>query len=198
MTPLFCLDLEGILIPEIWIRVARRYRVNELKLTTRDIPNYDQLMRCRLRILKKEKIKLRDIQSVIRKMDPLPGARGFLTRLQKAGPVILVSDTYYEFAGPLMEKLGRPALFCNSLVTDRAGYISGYRLRRKNGKEKVVRALKPLGFRIRAVGDSYNDLGMLKAAHEGVLFNPPASIRKKYRSFPVAKSYSQLLKILLR
>lgn len=195
MIQVFCLDLEGILVPEIWIRVARRYRLKALELTTRDIPDYDKLMRYRLLILRREGIRLRDIQAVIRKMNPLPGARSFLDRLRKAAPVIIVSDTYYEFAGPLLEKLGDPILFSNELRKDRAGFISGYRLRQKNGKTKVVKALRKLGFYVKAVGDSYNDLGMLRAANEGVLFNPPPHIRKKYR-FPIARSYRGLFKLL--
>ena len=194
----FCLDLEGILLPEIWIRVARRFRVEALRRTTRDEPDYDNLMRYRLRILRKEGIRLKDIQRVIGRMSPLPGAAAFLAKLKPEGPVLILSDTYYEFAGPVMKKLGRPALLCNRLETDRKGFISGYFLRQKNGKRNAVRALKGLGFEVRAVGDSYNDLGMLKAADRGVFFNPPDSIRKQYPKLPVARDYKKLLKLLTR
>ena len=195
---LFCLDLEGILLPEIWVQVARRFRVEALKRTTRDEPDYDKLMRYRLRILRKEGIRLREIQRVIGRMSPLPGAAAFLNKLKAEGPVIILSDTYTEFAGPIMGKLGHPALLCNRLEADRKGFISGYFLRQKNGKRNAVLAFKKLGFETRAVGDSYNDLGMLKAAARGVFFNPPASIRRDYPKFPVARNYAQLLRILLK
>lgn len=194
----FCLDLEGILLPEIWIQVARRFGVEALKRTTRDEPDYDKLMRARLHILKKEGIRLRDIQRVIGRMKPLPGAAGFLKRLKAEGPVIILSDTYYEFAGPVMGKLGHPALLCNRLEADRKGFISGYFLRQKNGKRNAVQAFKKLGFETRAVGDSYNDLGMLLAADMGVFFNPPASIRRDHPELPVARDYKELLKVLTR
>lgn len=191
-----CLDLEGVLIPEIWIEVSRRFKVDALKLTTRDIPDYDRLMKYRLKILREEKIRLSDIQRVIRTMNPLPGAKAFLKRLQAKYPVIILSDTYYEFAGPLMEKLGCPVLFCNWLKTDRQGYISRYVLRQRDGKRKAVKALRQIGFRVFASGDSYNDITMLKTAHRGILFHPPESIRKRFRQFPVAKNYQTLLKLL--
>lgn len=194
----YCLDLEGILIPEIWVQVSHHYHLASLKLTTRDIPDYDRLMRYRLGILKKEGIRLRDIQSVIRRMNPLPGAKKFLNRLRREGPVVIVSDTYYQFAGPLMEKLGGPVLLCNQLKTNRAGFITRYHLRQKDGKKKVARGLRKMGFYVKAVGDSYNDLGMLLAADQGIFFNPPEAIRRKYRRFPAATAYSSLLKFLLR
>ncbi len=193
----FCLDLEGILLPEIWIQVARRFGVEALKRTTRDEPDYDKLMRTRLRILRKEGIRLREIQRVIGRMRPLPGAAAFLNRLRAKGPVIILSDTYYEFAGPVMGKLGHPALLCNRLEADRRGFISGYFLRQKNGKQNAVRALKGLRFEVRAVGDSYNDLGMLKAADRGVFFNPPPSIRREHPELPVARNYSELFRRLV-
>jgi phosphoserine/homoserine phosphotransferase len=194
----FCLDLEGILLPEIWIQVARRFSVEALKRTTRDEPDYALLMRYRLALLRKEGIRLRDIQRVIGRMRPLPGAAGFLKQLQAEGPVIILSDTYYEFARPIMGKLGHPALLCNRLEADRRGYICGYHLRQKEGKRKAVLALKGLGFEVRVVGDSYNDLGMLLAADRGVFFNPPPAIRRRYRKFPAARDYKGLLKALLR
>ena len=192
----FCLDLEGILLPEIWIQVARRFRVEALKRTTRDEPDYDQLMRWRLRILRKEGIRLGDIQRVIGRMRPLPGAAAFLNKLKAEGPVIILSDTYHEFARPIMGRLGHPALLCNRLEADRRGFISGYFLRQKNGKLNAVRAIRSLGFHVRAVGDSYNDLGMLKAADRGFFFKPPASIRKDHPKFPVARNYKELFRLL--
>ena len=193
-----CLDLEGVLVPEIWINVASATGIEALRRTTRDEPDYDKLMRGRLAILDEHGLKLSDIQEVIGQMRPLDGAREFLAWLRGSFQVIILSDTFYEFAGPAMKKLGSPALFCNSLRVDRRGFISGYRLRQKDGKRKAVESLKRLGFHIRAVGDSYNDLTMLKTAHEGILFNPPASIRKSHPSFPVARTYGQLLKFFRR
>ena len=194
----FCLDLEGVLVPEIWIHVAKKYKLDSLKLTTRDIPNYDHLMKYRIRILKKENIQLCNIQKVISTMQPLPGALSFLTALRKQGPVIILSDTFYEFAGPLIQKLGYPALFCNWLRVDRQGFIAGYVLRQKDGKKKAVKALKQVGFQVKAAGDSYNDLSMLREANEAMLFRPPASIAKANSKMPVTKDYSTLLKFLCR
>jgi phosphoserine/homoserine phosphotransferase len=194
--PVVCLDLEGVLVPEIWINVARRTGIKELLLTTRDISDYDKLMRYRLKILKREGIRLADIQRVIARMRPLPGARRFLERLRAKAQVIVLSDTFYQFAGPLMERLGRPVLFCNRLTVARSGMITGYRLRQTNGKQKAVRALRSLGFEVRAAGDSYNDLGMLQGAHRGVLFRPPDSIKKKFRNLPAVYSYQALLRKL--
>lgn len=188
-----CLDLEGILVPEVWIAVAERFKLQALRLTTRDLPDYDRLMRHRLRILKKEGIRLPDIQRVIGGMKPLPGAVEFLRELRRTSLPIVLSDTYYEFAGPFMEKLGHPTLLCNWLRVNRAGTLTGYRLRQKEGKRKAVQAFKRLGFVVKAVGDSFNDLAMLKAAHQGILFNPPPAIRQAYPHFPVARSYEELL-----
>lgn len=191
-----CLDLEGILIPEIWIRVAEAFRVEELRLTTRDIPSYDRLMRHRLKVLRKEGIGLKEIQRVIARMKPLPGARAFLKKLRAAGPVLVLSDTYYEFSQPLMKQLDGQPMFCNELKVDRAGRITGYRLRQPDGKRKAVLALKGMGFKVQAVGDSYNDLAMLKSADRGVFFKPPASIARAHRRFPVARNYAALAKLL--
>ncbi len=193
-----CLDLEGVLLPEIWINVARRSGVKALKLTTRDIPDYDELMRYRIGIMRKEGIRLRDIQKVIARMKPLPGARRFLKQLQDRHPVIILSDTFYEFAGPLMRQLGSPTLFCHDLKISRSGFITGYRLRQKDSKRKAVEGLQKIGFEVAAAGDSYNDLSMLKAAERGILFNPPESIRKEYPRFPVSRSYSSLFQHLTR
>lgn len=193
---LCCLDLEGVLVPEIWIEVSKKTGIKDLRFTTRDIPDYDVLMRRRLKILREHKLKLKDIQNVIRGIQPLPGARAFLDKLRAQHQVIILSDTYEEFARPLMEKLGFPAIFCNCLGTDRKGFIASYHLRQKNGKEKAVAALKKIGFLVRAAGDSYNDITMLKAAHRGILFNPPAKIAKEYPRFKVTRSYGQLFKSL--
>ena len=192
-----CLDLEGVLVPEIWIEVARRFEVPELLLTTRDIPDYDRLMRMRIGILKKKGILFRDIERVITGIRPLPGAKAFLDKLRRSSPVVILSDTFYQFAGPLMKKLGQPVLFCNELHINKAGFIAGYQLRQKDGKTQSVKALRSLGFCVHAAGDSFNDLGMLKAAQRGILFNPPASIRKKFKRFPVTAQYSKLLRLLL-
>jgi len=188
-----CLDLEGVLIPEIWINVAKKTGIKALEVTTRDEPDYDKLMRYRLGILKKEGIKLRDIQAVIKRMEPLPGAKAFLRKLQEQYQVIILSDTYYEFAGPMMKKLGNPTLFCNWLSEDKNGFIGNYHLRQKNGKKEAVRALKGLGFSVVAAGDSYNDIAMLKAADRGILFRPPAKIVRQFQKFPVTHTYQELL-----
>jgi len=198
MMHLCCLDLEGVLIPEIWIEVACKTKLDKLKLTTRDIPNYDRLMKYRLKILKQEGIRLKDIQSVIQTMSPLPGAKSFLKKLQSHYPVIILSDTFYEFAAPLMKKLDHPTLLCNWLKVDQSGSITGYQLRQKDGKRKAVKAFKQIGFKITASGDSYNDLTMLREAHRGILFRPPSKIAKSNRKFKVAKTYSALLSHFLK
>lgn len=191
-----CLDLEGVLIPEIWIQVAKKFKLKSLELTTRDIPDYDKLMKYRIGILHKEQIRLRDIQKVIATMKPLPGAKHFLDQLRDKYPVIILSDTYYEFASSLMKKLGSPVLFCNTLKTDKEGYLTGYCLRQRDGKTKAVKGLQALGFQVFASGDSYNDLGMLRVSDRAVFFNPPASISKKFPSMKVTKNYPELFKAL--
>ncbi len=192
-----CLDLEGVLVPEIWIEVSKKTKIKALEITTREEPDYDKLMNYRLGILRKHGIKLKDIQKVINKISPLPGARVFLDQLRAKAQVIILSDTYYEFAQPLMKKLGYPTLFCNWLSVDKKGFIDNYHLRQKNGKQKAVEALKSLNFdEVRASGDSYNDITMLKAADRGVLFCPPAKIVKEFPKLPVARNYKELLKKL--
>jgi phosphoserine/homoserine phosphotransferase len=193
-----CFDLEGVLLPEFWIRVSGYFKRDELRLTTRDIADYDQLMKYRINILRKSGIKLSHIQTVINKINPLPGAMSFLSAIRNVYPVVILSDTFYEFARPPIKKLGNPVLFCNRLTVDRSGFINGYVLRQKNGKQRAVLALKNIGFQVKAVGDSYNDLAMLEEADEGILFNPPNSIRNKYKTIPVANNYRQLSKILLK
>ena len=194
---IYCLDMEGVLVPEIWIKVAEKTRIPELRLTTREIPDYDALMKRRLLILKKHGIKLRRIQQVIGTMDPLPGAKTFLDKLRHSHQVVILSDTYYEFAMPLMKKLGHPVLLCNWLSEDNKGFIADYVLRQPNGKKHAVLAFKELGFKVIAVGDSYNDIAMLKAADRGVLFSPPEKIRREFKGFEVKNNYQELLKALL-
>ncbi|MBU9889478.1 MAG: bifunctional phosphoserine phosphatase/homoserine phosphotransferase ThrH [Candidatus Omnitrophica bacterium] len=193
-----CLDLEGVLIPEIWIHVAKRTRIRELEITTRDEPDYDKLMRTRLGILKREGIRLRDIQGVIQRMDPLPGAKPFLKKLHERYQVIILSDTFYEFAGPMMKKLGYPTLFCNTLEIDASGFVVDYHLRQRNGKEQAVRGLRGLNFKVVAAGDSYNDITMLQAADRGILFRPPERIAGEFPQFPVTRTYPELLAAFLK
>ncbi len=187
-----CSDLEGIFTPEIWINVAEITGIEELRLTTRDISDYDVLMKKRLTILDEHNLKLADIQAVIAKMEPLEGAREFLNWLRTMVPLIIVSDTYVEFAGPLMAKLGRPTLFCNTLSVNGDGSISGYNLRQQDGKKKVAQALKTLNYEVIAVGDSYNDITMLKAADHAILYRPPDNVKEEYNEFPTAYNYAEL------
>ncbi len=193
-----CSDLEGIFTPEIWINVAQITGIEELRLTTRDISDYDVLMKKRLAILDKHNLKLADIQAVIAKMEPVEGALGFLNWLRTIVPLIIVSDTYVEFAGPLMEKLGQPTLFCNTLSINGEGAISGYNLRQQDGKKKVALALKSLNYEVIAVGDSYNDITMLKAADHAILYCPPDNVKEEYQEFPTAYNYAELQKQLLQ
>ena len=191
-----CLDLEGVLVPEVWIAFAEKTGIEKLRLTTRDIPDYDELMRGRLKILDENNLKLADIQEVIGGIAPLPGAVEFLQWLQSEFQVIILSDTFYEFAGPLMTQLGNPTLFCNSLMVDNAGKITGYSLRITDGKTKAVRALKNLNFQVIAVGDSYNDTGMLKEAHAGILFRPPDNVIDEFPQFKVTQNYNEFKEAL--
>ena len=192
MPAVTCLDLEGVLTPEVWINVAERTGIEKLRLTTRDINDYDELMRMRLKILDENNLKIGDIQSVIRSMEPLEGAREFLDSLRVRCPVVILSDTYYEFAGPMIEKLGRPVLFCNSLVLEPDGRIADYKLRQKDGKRMSVKAMRSLQFKVVAVGDSYNDTTMLSEADAGILFRPPDNVVKEFPQFPVTRTYSEL------
>ncbi|MCL1838634.1 MAG: bifunctional phosphoserine phosphatase/homoserine phosphotransferase ThrH, partial [Propionibacteriaceae bacterium] len=172
---LACLDLEGVLVPEIWINVAERTGIPELRLTTRDIADYDELMRYRIKLLDAHGVALADIQQVIAKLEPLPGATEFLDWLRKHFQVVILSDTFYEFAMPLMAQLGYPTLMCHNLVV-RNGQICGYRLRQENSKREAVRAFHQLNFQVVAAGDSYNDTAMLAEAEAGILFNPPPAV----------------------
>ncbi|MGD9045667.1 MAG: bifunctional phosphoserine phosphatase/homoserine phosphotransferase ThrH, partial [Desulfobacterales bacterium] len=178
-----CADMEGIFTPEIWINVAEITGIKELRLTTRDINDYDVLMKRRLAILKQHGLKLQDIQAVIAKMKPLEGAKHFLDWLRSRLQVIIVSDTYVEFAGPLLEKLGQPTLFCNTLSVDADGSISGYNLRQNDGKKKVAIALANLNYKVIAIGDSYNDITMMKTAENAILYCPPDNVKAEYSEF---------------
>jgi len=187
-----CLDLEGVLVPEVWINFAEFTGIRELRLTTRDVADYDELMRNRLAILRKNKLGLPQIQQVIAKMEPLEGARDFLDRLRQRYQVIILSDTYYEFGTPLVRKLGSPTLFCHSLEVAKDGTISDYCLRQQDSKRKAVEALRTLNFRVVAVGDSYNDTSMLAAAHAGILFHAPDNVIREFPSFPHTDTYPEL------
>ena len=193
-----CSDLEGIFTPEIWINVAEITGIKELRLTTRDIPDYDVLMKQRLSILKQHGLTLQDIQTVIAKMKPLDGAKDFLNWLRSRLQVIIVSDTYVEFAGPLLEKLGQPTLFCNTLSVEADGRISGYNLRQKDGKRKVATALANLNYKVIAIGDSYNDITMLKAAERAILFCPPDNVKEEYSEFTVTRTYAELKQAIIK
>ena len=192
-----CSDLEGIFTPEIWINFAEITGIEELRLTTRDISDYNILMKRRLGILEENNLTLDDIQAVIRKMEPVEGALDFLNWLRSLVEVIIVSDTFVEFAGPLMEKLDRPTLFCNTLSVNGEGTITGYNLRQQDGKKKVALALKSLNYQVIAIGDSYNDITMLQAADHAILYRPPDNVVKEYAEFPVAFNYKELRERLL-
>ena len=193
-----CLDLEGVLLPEIWIAFAEETGIKEVKLTTRDIPDYDKLMQGRLNILEKNNLKLIDIENVIKKLSPLEGAIDFLNWLKSEFQVIILSDTFYQFAGPLMKSLDYPTLFCHELTINKKGSITGYKLRQKDGKTKAVSALKKLNFRVIAAGDSYNDTGMLQEADAGILFCPPENVVKEFPQFPVSRNYEEFKKSFIK
>jgi len=195
---LACLDLEGVLVPEIWINVAERTGIAALRRTTRDEPDYDKLMRGRLAILDEHKLGLPDIQAVIDTMAPLDGAEAFLAWLRERTQVIILSDTFAQFAAPLMRKLGFPTLFCHALEVAPGGRITGYKLRIDDGKRRAVEALRALNFRVVAAGDSYNDTSMLSAAHAGILFCPPANVIADFPQFPVTTTYAELQNAFVR
>jgi phosphoserine/homoserine phosphotransferase len=187
-----CLDLEGVLVPEIWVEVAKRTGVEALMRTTRDEPDYDKLMRYRLGILAREKLRLADIEAVIADMGPLAGAAEFLGGLRQRYQVVILSDTFYEFARPLMRQLGWPTLFCHRLEIDAEGFVANYRLRMPDQKRSAVEAFRALNFSVVAAGDSYNDTSMLGAANAGIFFRPPASIASQFPAFRVTQSYAEL------
>ena len=194
MLRLICLDLEGVLTPEIWIAFSEATGIPELRRTTRDEPDYDKLMRFRIDLLAKHNLKLPDIQRVIGSMDPLPGALDFVKRLRERTQLIILSDTFEQFAKPLIAKLGYPTLFCNSIKTAEDGSVSGYELRQQNGKKCAVVAFKTLNFKVFAAGDSFNDLAMIEEADAGCLFRPPDAIRKDYAHIPCVDTYEDFLK----
>lgn len=187
-----CLDLEGVLIPEIWIAFAEVTGIPELRATTRDIPDYDQLMRQRIALLDRHQLGLREIQEVIATLAPLPGAAEFLDWLRERFQVVILSDTFYEFAQPLMRQLGYPTLLCHRLVVDAAGRVTGYRLRQPNPKRQAVLALQTLYYRTIAAGDSYNDTTMLAQADAGILFSAPANVVAEFPQFPAVETYEEL------
>ena len=193
---LICLDLEGVLVPEIWVAFAEASGIPELKKTTRDEPDYDKLMRWRLSVLKEHGLGLKEIQETIASIDPLPGAKEFLDELRSFAQVIIISDTFTEFAQPLMKKLGWPTIFCNSLVVAEDGEITDYKMRVENSKLTTVRALQSIGFETVASGDSYNDLGMILAGKSGFLFRTTEQIKADYPQIPALETYEELLNAL--
>ena len=193
---LICLDLEGVLVPEIWVAFAEASKIPELKKTTRDEPDYDKLMRWRLSVLKEHGLGLKEIQETIASIDPLPGAKEFLDELRSFAQVIIISDTFTEFAQPLMKKLGWPTMFCKSLVVAEDGEITEYKMRVENSKLTTVRALQSIGFETVASGDSYNDLGMILAGKSGFLFRTTEQIKADYPQIPALETYEELLNAL--
>ena len=191
-----CLDLEGVLVPEIWVAFAEETGIQELKKTTRDEPDYDKLMKWRLGILKEHGLGLKEIQETIAKIDPMPGAKEFLDELRSMTQVIIISDTFTQFAAPLMKKLGLPTIFCNSLEVAEDGEITGYRMRVENSKYSTVKALQSIGFETIASGDSHNDLGMIKASKAGFLFKSTEQIKKDNPELPAYETYDELMEAI--
>ncbi len=192
-----CLDLEGVLVPEIWIAFAEKTGIEKLRLTTRDIPDYDELMQGRLKILNDNNLRISDIQNVIKQVFPMEGAKDFLSWLKTEFQVIILSDTFNQFAGPLMEKLDHPTLFCHDLIVDNSGRITDYKLRIRDAKTKAVKALQDLNLKVIAAGDSYNDTGMLKQAEAGILFKAPTNVIKEFPQFPVTRDYEEFKKTFI-
>ena len=188
-----CLDLEGVLVPEIWIAFAEETGIPELKRTTRDEPDYDKLMTYRINILKEHGLGLKEIQETIAKINPMPGAKEFLDELREITQVIIISDTFTQFAGPLMKKLGYPTIFCNSLEVAEDGEITGFKMRIENSKLTTVKALQSIGYDTIASGDSHNDLGMIKASKAGFLFRSTDEIKKEYPELPAFETYDELM-----
>jgi phosphoserine / homoserine phosphotransferase len=192
----FCSDVEGVWVPEVWVNVAKKTGIDELKLTTRDINDYDKLMKHRIKILKEHNLTLMDIQQVISTIRPLDGALDMLNWIRSVSQIAMVSDTFTEFASPLMAQLGYPTLYCNYLTVDEKNMITGYNLRQPDQKKEVAKALKSLNYTVVAFGDSYNDISMLKEAHYGILFRPPQKVVDDFPQFQVVQEYSELKKIL--
>ncbi len=195
---IFCSDLEGVWVPEVWINVAKKTGIDELKLTTRDINDYDVLMKRRIAILKQHNLTLKDIQNVIAQIEPLDGAKEMLDWIRSVTQIVIVSDTFTEFASPFMFQLNRPILFCNNLTIDKNGMVIDYNLRQKDQKREVAKALKSLQYTVVAFGDSYNDISMLKEAHHGILFKPPQNVIDDYPQFPVVTNYSELKEHIIK
>ena len=191
-----CLDLEGVLVPEIWIAFSQASGIPELKRTTRDEPDYDKLMKWRLGILREHGLGLKDIQDTIATIDPMPGAQEFLDTLRSETQAIILSDTFTQFASPLMKKLGWPTIFCNELEVGEDGMITGYRIRVEKSKLTTVKALQSIGFETIAAGDSYNDLGMIQASKAGILFRSTEQIKKDYPGLPACETYEELLSLI--
>ena len=191
-----CLDLEGVLVPEIWIAFAQASGIPELKRTTRDEPDYNKLMNWRISVLKEHNLGLKEIQETIAKIDPLPGAKEFLDELRSFCQVIIISDTFTQFAKPLMEKLGWPTIFCNSLEVSESGEITGFKMRIENSKLTTVKALQSIGYETIASGDSYNDLGMIKASKAGFLFRSTDKIKNDYPELPAYETFDELMKAI--
>jgi phosphoserine/homoserine phosphotransferase len=191
-----CSDLEGVFVPEIWVNVSSHTGIEELKLTTRDISDYNVLMKRRLELLKKYGLTLRDVQNVISLLKPLPGALEFVDWLRSRTQLIVVSDTFSEFADPLMRQLGRPTLFCHHLTTDSEGNITDYNLRQNEGKMHVVAALQSLNYKVIAIGDSYNDISMLRKADHPILYNPPQNVADEHNDLKVVKTYASLKRLI--
>ncbi len=194
---IICSDLEGVFVPEIWINVSKQTGIDELKLTTRDISDYNVLMKRRLEILRENGLTIHDIRNVISKIKPLPGAIEFVNWLRSKLQLIVVSDTFAEFADPLMEQMGRPTLFCNHLTIDSSGNITDYNLRQPEGKKKVTEAMQNLNFKVIAIGDSYNDIGMLRTADAGILFRPPCNVIDDNPDLAIVNSYDELKHLIL-
>ena len=193
-----CLDLEGVLVPEIWIAFAEASGIPELKKTTRDEPDYDKLMKYRIGILKEHNLGLKEIQDVIATIDPMPGAKEFLDELRSICQVVIISDTFTQFAAPLMKKLGYPTIFCNSLVVSENGEVTGFKMRVENSKYTTVKALQSIGFETIASGDSYNDLGMIKASKAGFLFKSTDKIKADNPDLPAFETYDELMNAIKR
>jgi len=191
-----CSDLEGVFVPEIWVNVSAHTGIDELKLTTRDISDYNVLMKRRLELLRKYGLTLRDVQNVISLLKPLPGALEFVDWLRSKTQLIVVSDTFTEFADPLIRELGRPTLFCHHLTTDALGNITDYNLRQNDGKKHVVESLQNLNYKVIAIGDSYNDISMLRKADYGILYNPPQNVSDENSDLQVVKTYATLKRII--
>ena len=191
------MDLEGVLVPEVWISVAEKTGIEGLRLTTRDISDYSVLMAHRMKLLKEHNLKLKDVQNVISTMDPMPGAIEFVAWLRERYQAVILSDTFYEFASPLMRKLNWPMLFCNSIFQDEEGMVSGYKMRIENGKRHAVLAFKQLNFRVFAMGDSYNDTAMILEADGGTLFRPSEKVVRDFPNLPVMNEYSQVKEAIL-